>query len=69
VLEALRAGQVEFAVDQQPFLQGYLPILFLTQNARYGLIPAKGTLLPTGPSFVTRKNASAVRALTRQGIR
>ncbi|HKP89149.1 MAG TPA: sugar ABC transporter substrate-binding protein [Thermoleophilaceae bacterium] len=69
VLSALRAGQVEFAVDQQPFLQGYLPIVFLTQYARYGLLPARGTLVPTGPSFVTRKNASAVAALTRQGIR
>jgi simple sugar transport system substrate-binding protein len=69
VLSALRAGHVEFAVDQQPFLQGYLPIVFLAQNARYGLLPAKGTLVPTGPSFVTRKNASAVSALTRQGIR
>jgi simple sugar transport system substrate-binding protein len=69
VLSALRAGQVEFAVDQQPFLQGYLPIVFLTQNARYGLLPAKGTLVPTGPSFVTRANANAVSALTKQGIR
>jgi simple sugar transport system substrate-binding protein len=69
VLSALRAGQIEFAVDQQPFLQGYLPVVFLAQNARYGLLPAKGTLVPTGPSFVTPKNASAVRALTRQGIR
>ena len=69
VLSALRSGQVEFAVDQQPFLQGYLPVTFLAQYARYGLIAAKGTLIPTGPSFVTRKNASAVRALTRQGIR
>jgi simple sugar transport system substrate-binding protein len=69
VLSALRAGQVEFAVDQQPFLQGYLPIVFLTQYARYGLIPAKGTLVPTGPSFVTRRNVGAVGALTRQGIR
>ena len=69
VLSALRAGHVEFAVDQQPFLQGYLPIVFLAQNARYGLLPAKGTVVPTGPSFVTRKNASAVTALTRQGIR
>jgi simple sugar transport system substrate-binding protein len=69
VLSALRAGQVEFAVDQQPFLQGYLPIVFLAQYARYGLIPAKGTLVPTGPSFVTRANASAVTALTREGYR
>ena len=32
-------------------------------------IPAKGTLVPTGPSFVTRKNVGAVQALTKQGIR
>ncbi|MEA2308905.1 MAG: simple sugar transport system substrate-binding protein, partial [Thermoleophilaceae bacterium] len=69
VLAALRKGEIDFAVDQQPFLQGYLPIVFLTQNARYGLLPAKGTLVPTGPSFVTRANANAVSALTKQGIR
>jgi simple sugar transport system substrate-binding protein len=69
VLSALRARQIEFAVDQQPFLQGYLPIVFLAQNGRYGLMPATGTLVPTGPSFVTRQNAGAVSQLTRQGIR
>jgi simple sugar transport system substrate-binding protein len=69
VLTAIRRDQIDFAVDQQPFLQGYVPIVFLTSYARYGLIPAKGTLLPTGPSFVTRQNVGAVEALTKQGIR
>jgi simple sugar transport system substrate-binding protein len=69
VLSALRNDQVDFAVDQQPFLQGYLPIVFLASYGHYGLIPAKGTLLPTGPSFVTRQNEGAVSALTKQGIR
>jgi simple sugar transport system substrate-binding protein len=69
VLTALERRQIEFAVDQQPFLQGYLPIVFLTENRRYGLIPAKGTLVPTGPSFVTRANAGRVAQLTKQGIR
>ncbi len=69
VLAALKADQVDFAVDQQPFLQGYLPIVILAQNARFGLIPAKGTLVPTGPSFVTQENAGAVEALTKRGIR
>lgn len=69
VLTAIRNDQIDFAVDQQPFLQGYLPIVFLADYGRYGLIPAKGTLVPTGPSFVTRQNAGAVQALTRQGIR
>ena len=69
VLTAIRNDQIDFAVDQQPFLQGYLPIVFLAEYGRYGLIPAKGTLVPTGPSFVTRKNVGAVQALTKQGIR
>jgi simple sugar transport system substrate-binding protein len=69
VLTAIRDDQIDFAVDQQPFLQGYLPIVFLAEYGRYGLIPARGTLVPTGPSFVTRANASAVQALIRQGIR
>ena len=69
VLSALRSRHVDFAVDQQPFLQGYLPIVLLAQYSRYGLFPARGTLIPTGPSFVTRRNAGAVHALTRQGIR
>jgi hypothetical protein len=43
--------------------------MFLAQNARYGILPAKGTVVPTGPSFVTRQNVNAVSALTKQGIR
>src|SRR5918912_2895179 len=49
VLTAIRDDQIDFAVDQQPFLQGYLPIVFLAEYGRYGLIPARGTLVPTGP--------------------
>jgi simple sugar transport system substrate-binding protein len=69
ILTALEANQIDFAADQQPFLQGYLPIVFLANYSRYGLLPTKGTFVPTGPSFVTRANARAVQALTKQGIR
>jgi simple sugar transport system substrate-binding protein len=69
VLAAVRRGQIEFAVDQQPFLQGYLPILFLTQYQRYGLLPDRGRIVSTGPSFVTRENADAVGRLADQEIR
>ena len=53
VLRAVRARQLLFAVDQQAYLQGYLPIVLLTERARYGLFPAQGDVLPTGPNFVT----------------
>jgi simple sugar transport system substrate-binding protein len=69
VITAVRRGQIEFAVDQQPFLQGYLPILFLTQFQRYGLLPDRGKVVDTGPSFVTRENADAVGRLADQEIR
>jgi simple sugar transport system substrate-binding protein len=69
VLEALRAGRLEFAVDQQGYLQGYLPVVLLTQRVRYGLFPAEGRVVPTGPSFVTRDTAAQALRLSRRSIR
>jgi simple sugar transport system substrate-binding protein len=69
VLEALESGRVQFTVDQQAYLQGYLPVLLLAQRARYGLFPAQGEIVPTGPSFVTKENAAQALRLSRRGIR
>jgi simple sugar transport system substrate-binding protein len=69
VLRAIRSGRIEFAVDQQPYLQGYLPIVFLTELARYGLFPAQGDVIATGPNFVTAQNAEQAERLSEQGIR
>jgi simple sugar transport system substrate-binding protein len=69
ILRALRNGQIEFAIDQQPYLQGYLPIVFLAQRARYGLMPAGGTTIETGPDFVTPRDAERVSRLIDEGIR
>ena len=69
VLRAVRARQLLFAVDQQAYLQGYLPIVLLTQRARYGLFPAQGEVLPTGPNFVTAANAGKAIELSRRSIR
>jgi simple sugar transport system substrate-binding protein len=69
VLRAVLAGKIKFAVDQQPYLQGYLPIVLLAQYTRFGVLPVKGTLIPTGPVFVTKANAARVLALSARGIR
>jgi simple sugar transport system substrate-binding protein len=58
-----------FAVDQQAYLQGYLPIVLLTQRARYGLFPAQGDLVPTGPNFVTAREAGKAIELSKRSIR
>ena len=69
VLAAVRTGRLEFAVDQQPYLQGFLPIVLLAERVRYGLFPAQGEVIPTGPSFITAKNAAQVERLSSLGIR
>jgi simple sugar transport system substrate-binding protein len=69
VLRAIRTGRMEFAVDQQPYLQGYLPVVFLAERARYGLFPAQGEVVPTGPNFITSAEAAQVERLSLLGIR
>jgi simple sugar transport system substrate-binding protein len=69
VLQAVRIKRMLFAVDQQPYLQGYLPVVLLAQRARHLLMPAKGELIPTGPDFVTPETADEVLDLTRRGFR
>jgi simple sugar transport system substrate-binding protein len=67
VLEAIRDGKMLFAIDQQQFLQGYLPIELLVLYHKYGVMPA-GTVM-TGPGFVTKETAAKVIELSAAGIR
>lgn len=66
-LEAIAAGKAAFAIDQQQFLQGYLPVVFLAQHAKYGLMP--GGNVPSGPNLVTQDSAALVIDLSAKGIR
>ncbi|MCA0963105.1 sugar ABC transporter substrate-binding protein [Salipiger bermudensis] len=66
-LEAVADGKAAFAIDQQQFLQGYLPVSFLALNAAYGLVP--GGDVPSGPNLVTQDSAAQVIDLSAQGIR
>jgi simple sugar transport system substrate-binding protein len=69
VLSALKDGQLLFAIDQQPYLQGYLPVMMLAQNKRFGVFPDQGEVVFTGPHFVTKETADQALALSRRGIR
>jgi simple sugar transport system substrate-binding protein len=68
ILEALVKKQMDFALDQQQWLQGYLPVVFLANYAKYGSIP-RNDFISTGPSFVTPENAQQVLDLSKQGLR
>lgn len=66
-LESIIAGDAAFAIDQQQFLQGYLPVVFLNLNALYGLVP--GGNVPSGPNLITADKAQQVVDLSAKGIR
>lgn len=69
ILEAVKDGRMLFAVDQQAYLQGYMPIVMLTQQIRYGLFPSMGQTVSTGPNFVTKDNAQLALTTSARGIR
>src|ERR671923_222271 len=69
VIKAIQRGQMLFAVDQQQFEQGYLPIVFLYLY-RYNLnTVGGGQPVLTGPGYVEKGNASKVAAYARRGTR
>ncbi|HET8852206.1 MAG TPA: sugar ABC transporter substrate-binding protein [Ktedonobacteraceae bacterium] len=68
VLNAIKAGQMLFAIDQQQYLQGYLPIVLLTLY-KTNLNTIANDVLLTGPGFVTSQNVNQVIQLTAQGTR
>jgi simple sugar transport system substrate-binding protein len=69
VLLAVRDGRILFAIDQQPYLQGYLAVIVLTKHLETGTMPGGGEIIRTGPNFVTKENAADVIALSEEGIR
>ena len=69
VLDAVRDGDILFAIDQQQYLQGYLPIVLLTKYLETGTVPGAGRPIPTGPSFVTAETAESVMSLSERGLR
>ena len=69
LVDAIKAGDVKWAVDQQPFLQGYLAIdsLWLYINNKNVIGGGQATL--TGPSFIDESNIDSVAELAKAGTR
>jgi simple sugar transport system substrate-binding protein len=68
VLEAVEAGNMLFAIDQQQYIQGYLPVVLLTLFAT-NLNTVANDVLMTGPGFVTAETAGRVIELSAAGTR
>jgi len=69
VLKDISAGNVLFAVDQQQYLQGYLPIVFLKLFRQNANTVGGGQPVLTGPGFVEKSNVSTVEKLAEAGTR
>lgn len=69
VVKQLKAKQIGFAVDQQPYLQGYLAIDELWLNKTNGNVIGGGKPILTGPALVTEKDVPALEKLTADGTR
>ncbi len=66
-LKAVADGDAAFCIDQQEYLQGYLPVVLLNLYASTGLMPA-GTV-SSGPNLITKDKAAQVIQLSAQNIR
>ncbi|MFE5599687.1 substrate-binding domain-containing protein [Streptomyces coelicoflavus] len=70
LVAAVKRGDVQFAVDQQPYLQGYLAVDALWLYRTNGNVSGGGVApVLTGPAFVTRTNADSVAEFAAGGTR
>ncbi|WP_175407743.1 substrate-binding domain-containing protein [Streptomyces sp. TRM64462] len=70
LVAAVKSGDVEFAVDQQPYLQGYLAVDALWLYRHNGNYSGGGVApVLTGPAFVDKDNADAIAAFAAKGTR
>lgn len=58
IVKGIKAGVINWGIDQQPFLQAYLPVVVLTNYHRYGVLP--GNNINSGPGFVTADGLTLV---------
>jgi simple sugar transport system substrate-binding protein len=69
VAKAVGTGKILFAVDQQPYLQGYLAVNMLTLYKSNLNVLGGGQTVLTGPTIVNKDNAAQIEKLTAAGTR
>ena len=58
--KAVQDGQLQFCIDQQPYLQGYLAVTQLYLYKKNGNVMGGGKAVLTGPSFVDKSNVDTI---------
>jgi simple sugar transport system substrate-binding protein len=65
-VEQMKTGYIQVQVDQQPYMQGFMPVMMVYLNKTVGLSPSD---LDTGQGIVTPADADAIMELSAQGLR
>ena len=68
IIDGIMDGYIVFALDQQQYLQGYLPVVLMNLYITNKNPPAYKKL-ETGPSIINIENAQDVLALSKKGSR
>ena len=66
IVDGINSGYIDVVIDQQPFIQGYMPIVQLYLSTKFGMA---GLAMDTGAAFVTKANIDAVAPLAALQIR
>jgi len=69
LISAIEGGQVAFTVDQQQYVQGYLPVVLMYLQAINLNTVGGGQPILTGPGFVDAENVAEVQELVNAGTR
>lgn len=65
-VDAIKSGSLNLVIDQQPYLQGYLPILQICLTQKYGF---SGLFIDTAGAFIDESNIDFVEPLANEEIR
>ncbi len=68
-IKQIQAGRLLFAIDQQQYLQGYLPVVFAMLYVTNLNTVGNGAPVLTGPGIINKANAARVAALAAKGTR
>jgi simple sugar transport system substrate-binding protein len=68
-IKEIQKGRMLFAIDQQQYLQGYLPVVFATLFVTNLNTVGNGAPVLTGPGIINKANAARVAALAAKGTR
>lgn len=66
ILRLIDAGVISFTIDQQPYIQGFYPVVQLTLLLRYGIQPSD---VDAGATVITKDSAAKVIKLKKQHYR